>query len=96
MPAVKIAEPLPQSQPPEHAATPYASPEAPFHLASELDEPVASPVATMQAQLARELGRPRRKLRFDPFWPLAALFSLACWWGLISIGMVVVRAYLHG
>ena len=95
MPALKIADPLPQSHPPEHAPPPYASPEAPFHLASELDEPVISPVATMQAELARELAG-SRKAKFDPFWTLAILFSLTCWWGLISFGMAIVHSYQHG
>ena len=96
MPALKIAEPLSHAQPPEHAPPPYSSPEAPFHLASELDQPVISPVATMQAELARELERPRQKVRIDPFWPLAILFSLTCWWGLISFGMAMVHSYLPG
>ena len=95
MPALKIAEPLSQSHAPEHAPPPYASPEAPFHLASELDAPVVSPVTTMQAELARELAG-HRKGRIDPFWPLAILFSLTCWWGLISFGLALVHSYLPG
>jgi hypothetical protein len=93
MPALKIAQPqLPHAQPAEQAP-PDA---APFRLASESDQPVASPVATMQAELARELERPRREARFDPFWPLAILFSLTCWWGLISFCIAAVHSYMHG
>ena len=95
MPALKIAEPLSQPHAPEQDPAPYSSPEAPFHLASELDQPVPSPVATMQAELARELAG-SRKAKFDPFWPLAILFSLTCWWGLISFGMALVHGYTHG
>ena len=104
MPALKTAQPsLPYSDPldadsEEHARPDYASSGTmPFHLASDWDDPVTSPAAEMQADLARKLQRrprqrPRERLRFDPFWPLATLFSLVCWWGLISFGM----AMLHG
>jgi hypothetical protein len=93
MPALKIAQPPhPQSQPVEQAA-PDA---APFRLASESDQPVASPAAALQAELARELQRPQRKTRLDPFWPLAILFSLTCWWGLISFCIAAVHGYMHG
>ncbi len=93
MPALKIAQPPhPQSQPVEQAP-PDAST---FRLASESDQPVISPVATMQAELARELERAPVKRRFDPFWPLALLASLTCWWGLISFCIAAVHSYMHG
>ena len=98
MPALKTAQSFPDAFPPE-AAPPLdavALGNAPFHLASELDDPVHSPVTAMQARLARELQRPKSQLKIDLTWPVALLFSLTCWWGLVSLGFAVVHGYLHG
>jgi hypothetical protein len=99
MPALNIAQPLPDAAPYEDAPPldAVALGNAPFHLASELDSPVHSPVTAMQARLARELRRSkRRSVKLDLTWPVALLFSLTCWWGLISLGLAVVHGYLHG
>jgi hypothetical protein len=97
MPALNTAQSLPESFPSEDAPLDaVARGAAPFHLASELDDPVTSPVTAMQARLARELRRPKQNIKLDLTWPVAIMFSLACWWGVVSLGAAIVHGYLHG
>jgi hypothetical protein len=70
-----------------------AAPEAPatVRAASGRDAAAASPVHAMQARLARELDSFRPRPGFDPVRPLIVAVNIACWWGLISLGAVVVH-----
>jgi hypothetical protein len=69
----------------EQAQAPHSS----VWAASELDAPAASPVHAMQASLSRRLdGAPRG---FDPTWLIVMAFNATCWWGLISLALVMVH-----
>ena len=64
---------------------------APLRTASDQDAAAASPVHDLQARLALELDAPRHRLGFDPVRPLIVVVNIACWWGLISLGMLLYR-----
>ena len=75
-------------------ATETASPpeaRAPVRTASDRDAAAASPVHDLQARLAVELASSRPRLGFDPVRLLIVAVNIACWWGLISLGMLIFR-----
>jgi hypothetical protein len=80
-----------ESSPTAPAAEPASPPDtrAPLRTASDQDAASASPVHDLQARLAVELEAPPRRLGFDPVRPLIVVVNIACWWGLISLGMLL-------
>ena len=63
---------------------------APVRAASDMDLAAASPVHALQSRLAREIdARPRS--RFSLVRPLIIAANMACWWGLISLGVFVAH-----
>jgi hypothetical protein len=87
---------MPAAQPIESSTAvpatefPSAPERTPLRPASEQDAAAASPVHTLQARLAVELDSPRPR-GFDPIKPLIVAVNIACWWGLISLGALIVR-----
>jgi hypothetical protein len=65
-----------------------------LRVASDLDMATTSPVHALHAQLAEALDPPP-PLRFDPrrigLGVLAALYTAGAWWGLVSVGSVLVH-----
>ena len=73
----------------EAPASPAAEP-APVWAASDQDLAAASPVHALQSRLAREIdARPRA--RFGLVRPLIIAANMACWWGIISLGVSVAH-----
>lgn len=75
------------------APEPVSAPEprAPLRAATEADPAAASPVHDLQARLAVELDGPGHRLGFDPVRPLIVAVNIACWWGLISLGALLIH-----
>jgi hypothetical protein len=73
----------------EAPASPAAEP-APVWAASDQDVAAVSPVHALQSRLARELDGERRP-RFGLVRPLIIAANMACWWGIISLGVSVAH-----
>jgi hypothetical protein len=78
---------------PAPTAAPASAPEsrAPLRTATGDDAASASPVHALQARLAVELDSSRPRPGFDPVRPLIVAVNIACWWGLISLGVLLVH-----
>jgi hypothetical protein len=76
---------------PVTAPVPAPEPRVSLRTASDLDAASASPVHALQARLAVELDSSRARPGFDPVKPLIVAVNIACWWGLISLGVLLVH-----
>jgi hypothetical protein len=79
------------TQAPVTGPVPADEPRAPLRTASDEDSAAASPVHALQARLADELDPSRPQPGFDPMKLAILAVNIACWWGLISLGMLVAR-----
>lgn len=66
-------------------------PRSAVRAACDHDAAAASPVHALHDRLAREIDSSGPRLGFDPVRPLIVVVNIACWWGLISLGVVVAH-----
>jgi hypothetical protein len=93
MPAAKPLQTTPQPQR-TPAVLPPMDQASSVHLASEIDAPAPSPVQALQDRLAEELAI--KQQRFDLTWLAILLFSGACWWAVIGLGVMLLRGWNGG